>query len=104
MAINPHSLKPVEIARLMNSTPLGTVVDRSTVYRHQNRAGLRIGNEKRIDLLRYIAWLFGEWERRKATAASGQNLSSDEKHRLREAERSRRLSESVRDIGELPTV
>ena len=73
MAINPHSLKPVEIARLMNSTPLGTVVDRSTVYRHQNRAGLRIGNEKRIDLLRYIAWLFGEWQRRKATVSSGQN-------------------------------
>jgi len=110
MAMDPHNMKPVEIARLMNSTPLGTVVDRSTVYRHQNRAGLRIasgassGKARNIDLLRYTTWLFLEWKRQKTESVSVKDLSAEEKHRLREAERSRRLSESVRDIGELPAV
>ncbi len=102
MGVNPHSLKPVEIARLMNSTPLGTVVEQTTVYRQQNKAGLRIGNGKQIDLVQYVAWLFLEWRRRLAAESEAGGLSYAEKHRRREAERSRRLSESVRDIGELP--
>lgn len=111
MAINPHSMKPVEIARLLNSTPLGTVVDRATVYRHYNRAGLRIaattaGSEsgKRIDLLRYIAWLFLEWRRRREASANLAGMSYEDRHRLYAAERSRRMSESVRDIGDIPPV
>jgi hypothetical protein len=104
MAINPHSLKPVELARLMNSTPLGTVVKQSAVYRQQNRAGLRIGDGRRIDLVRYVAWLFLEWRGMLDAESEADGLSYAEKHRRREAERSRRLSESVRDIGELPEV
>ena len=75
MAIDPHSLKPVEIARLLNSTPLGSVVEQSTVYRQQNRAGLRIGNGNRIDLVRYVAWLFLEWRRMLADAEEAGGLS-----------------------------
>jgi len=88
----------------MNSTPLGTVVEQTTVYRQQNKAGLRIGNGKQIDLVRYVAWLFLEWRRMLDSESEADGLSYAEKHRRREADRSRRLSESVRDIGVLPEV
>jgi len=104
MPINPHSLKPVELVRLMNSTPLGTVMRQGAIYRQQNRAGMRIGDGKTIDLVRYVAWLFLEWRRVLLEDHKNDNLSYAERHRLYAAERSRRLSESVRDIGELPPV
>jgi hypothetical protein len=104
MAINPHRMKPVELARLMNSTPLGEVVSQAAVYRQQNRAGLRIGDGKRIDLVRYVAWLFLEWLRVRTEETRATGLTYEERHRNYAAERSRRLSESVRDIGVLPPV
>ncbi len=104
MPINPHQLKPVELARLMNSTPLGETVSQAGVYRQQNRAGLRIGDGKIINLIRYVAWLYLQWRQMREAALADDGLSYAEKHRLREADRSRRLSESVRDIGELPPV
>src|SRR5437870_2075867 len=57
IAMNPRALKPSEAARLLNSTPLGPVIDERQLYRHRNLAGFRIGDGKHIDLYRYIAWL-----------------------------------------------
>jgi hypothetical protein len=56
-AIDPRRLRPSELAKLLNSTPLGTVIDGWQLYRHGVRAGYRIGDGKRVDLFRYVAWL-----------------------------------------------
>ena len=58
MKVDPRQLRVAEAVRLLNSTPLGEVVQAHVVYRHLNRAGYRIGDGKRIDLVRYTAWLF----------------------------------------------
>ena len=45
-------LKPVELARLLNSSPLGAVVSERQLHRHRTRAGLRLGNGSAVDLFR----------------------------------------------------
>jgi len=42
--IDPRNLRPSELARLLNSTPLGRVIDERRLYWHRMRAGFRIGN------------------------------------------------------------
>lgn len=62
MAINPRRLKPGELCRLLNSTPMGAVIDERALQRHRIRAGLRLstdGDQSRIDLWRFIGWLAG---------------------------------------------
>jgi hypothetical protein len=54
---DPRQFRPGDLVRLLNSTPLGEVVTLPQLQRHRNRAGLRIGDNKHIDLLRYAAWL-----------------------------------------------
>ncbi len=53
-------LRPSELTRLLNSTPLGTVISERQLYRHRERAGHRIGEQRWIDLVRYAAWLAAE--------------------------------------------
>ena len=57
MAIDPRQLTPTALTRLLNSTPLGTVIDERQLRRHRNRAGFRIGDSRHVDLYRYAAWL-----------------------------------------------
>ncbi len=57
MASDPRKLKPSELCRLLNSTPLGEVISERQLYRHRQRAGARIGDNKTVDLLRYCAWM-----------------------------------------------
>lgn len=49
MQIDPRSLKPADLARLLNSTPLGTVLDERQLYRHRMQAGFRIGDGMPLD-------------------------------------------------------
>ena len=44
MAIDPRRLRPTELARLLNSTPLGEVISERQLHRHRTRAGFRIGD------------------------------------------------------------
>ena len=101
MAIDPRNLKPAELARLLNSTPLGTVISERQLYRHRTRAGYRIGDGRRVDLLRYVAWLVEERHapRRLADPEAGYEALKE-----RAAARNRALSEAGRDIGEMPAV
>ncbi len=39
MAIDPRKLRPSELCRLLNSTPLGEVINERQLYRHRSRAG-----------------------------------------------------------------
>ncbi|MCL2000838.1 MAG: hypothetical protein FWG74_05345, partial [Planctomycetes bacterium] len=102
MPINPHAFKPAELARLMNSTPLGETTSTPRVYRQRDQGGLRIGDGSTIDLIRYAAWMFHGWHERRADSRAG--LSREEKHRLDEAARSRMRSASTRNIGPLPVI
>ena len=60
MAIDPRNRRPGELCRLLNSIPLGAVINERQLYRHRNRAGYRLGEDNRVDLLRYVAWLVDE--------------------------------------------
>jgi len=62
--IDPRAMRPAEVVRVLNSTPLGPVISERQLYRHRMRAGLRIGDHKHIDLLRYAAWLVEQLESR----------------------------------------
>ena len=57
MATDPRRLRPAELCRLLNSTPLGEVISAAQLHSHRTRAGLRIGDGGRVDLVRYVAWL-----------------------------------------------
>ena len=100
-SLDPRNLKPADLARLLNSTPLGVVIDERQLYRHRMRAGFRIGDGRHIDLLRYTAWLFEQHHapRRPADPQAGYEALKE-----RAAARNRALSEAGRDIGDLPAV
>ncbi len=100
MAINPQRLRPSELVRLLNSSPLGEVTSERQLYRDRQRAGFRIGDGKHVDLVRYAAWL--AWERHNPEPA--QPAESYDQHKDRTARHSAELSASGRDIGDLPAI
>ncbi|MCL4198846.1 MAG: phage terminase large subunit family protein [Phycisphaerales bacterium] len=91
MAIDPRSLKPGELCRLLNSTPLGEVISERQLHRHRTRAGYRIGDGKTVDLLRYTAWLVIE---RHARLAGEDAVDDDAFNENADAARTRHLPES----------
>lgn len=103
MAIDPRKLKPAEICRLLNSTPLGEVVSERQLHRHRTRAGYRIGDGKTVDLFRYVAWLLSVRHAPKPEPEANQ-LTGYDAVRERARERNIALSLSGRNIGELPPV
>lgn len=100
MAIDPRSLRPSELCRLLNSTPLGEVLNERQLFRHRTRAGFRLGEGKRIDLLRYVAWLVDVHHAPKPSATGDPYAAVKEKARARNAD----IAQSGRDIGPLPAV
>ncbi len=100
MAIDPRKLRPSELCRLLNSTPLGEVISERQLYRHRQRAGNRIGDGKTVDLLRYCAWMH-------VVRHTPKPISDvDPYERMKESARARNaaLALAGRDIGELPAV
>ena len=106
MAIDPRKLKPTELVRLLNSTPLGEVISERQLHRHRARAGFRIGDGRTLDLLRYAAWLRMTIEeaRNKKEASDSAGLSSYDANRERSRQRNMAMSVSGRNIGDLPAV
>lgn len=100
MAIDPRNLRPGELCRLLNSTPLGTVISERQLYRHRTRAGLRLGEGNRIDLLKYVAWLVEEVHKPRDAVASSDYEVLKERARARNAA----IARAGREIGELPAV
>ena len=100
MAIDPRKLRPSELCRLLNSTPLGEVINERQLYRHRQRAGNRIGDNKTIDLLRYCAWMH------QVRHAPRPTSDADPYERIKESARARNaaLALAGRDIGEIPLV
>ncbi len=99
VATDPRKLKPGELCRLLNSTPVGEVLTDQRLRTHRARAGSRIGSST-IDLFRYAAWLIDQPT--KTSAAAKPNSWDAKRHteRDRQAESSR----SGRDIGPPPEV
>jgi hypothetical protein len=99
--INPAKMKPPELTRLLNSTPLGTVMGERQIYRHMNRAGFRISDDGRsINLVKYLSWLV---DMRHDPAPPRQGMDYEA---MKEAARARNLAKSRkgRDIAPLPEV
>jgi hypothetical protein len=87
------SLSPAEAARLLNSTPLGSVTSAARVRRDLEKSGARIGAGGRIHLGRYAAWLRSE--RSKAADDAAKYAA----HKERMAVKQRQQSETARDIA-----
>ena len=109
MAQNIMNLRPTELVRLVNSTPLGQVLDSGMLYRHMNEAGYRIGDGKHVDLVRYVRWLAGSNtakgpKTRQPADSAPAAKNAGQAHRERQAAKSRQQSSAVADIGEIPPV
>jgi len=100
---NPRSIRPADLARALNSTPLGEVASERQLYRHRMRAGYRIGDGRHVDMVRYAAWLVDELEGLRARPPADPRTTYEamkEQARARNAE----LSAAGRDIGPIPEV
>jgi len=102
VAIDPKQLRPSELVRLLNSTPLGEVIGERQLLRHRSRAGFRIGDGRHVDLFRYAVWLVEIHEEQKQNPAGGNDPYAALKERARA--RNAALSLAGRDIGDLPDV
>jgi hypothetical protein len=100
VATDTRRMRPGELCRLLNSTPLGEVISERQLHRHRTRAGNRIGDNQRVDLVRYVAWLVRTRHTAKLT------LEGDPYEELKDRARARNaaLSLAGRDIGGLPPV
>ena len=99
-AIDVRKLRPVDVCRLLNSTPLGAVLDERRLYRHRSRAGFRIGDGRYIDLFRYAAWLVELRHTPRPEPPADPYAEFKDHARARNAA----MSLAGRDIGELPAV
>ncbi len=100
-ALDPRKLKPSDLVRLVNSTPLGAVLDERTFYRHRMKAGFRIGQGRELDLYRYAAWLA---DLRHGPKPVVDQAAGYEAHKEAAGKRAREESRRGRDIGEMPAV
>lgn len=98
--IDPRKTRPSELCRLLNSTPLGEVINERQLHRHRTKAGMRIGDARHVDLLRYAAWLV------QVRHVPKPEPDGDPYGTLKERARARNIALSLagRDIGELPAV
>ncbi len=100
MATDPRRMRPSELCRLLNSTPLGEVINERQLHRHRTRAGLRIGDGRYVDLLRYVAWLVQTRHTPRPTPDADPYETLKERARARNAA----IALAGRDIGELPPI
>lgn len=99
--LNPTKLKPIEIVRIVNTTPLMAVLNDRQLRRHRDRAGFRISEDggSTVNLFKYAAWLRAELMHRQSEVP----VTYEDK---KNAARNRNLAMAMagRDIGELPDV
>jgi hypothetical protein len=82
-----------ELAQILNATRIGTVCTDQWIRTQRIRAGLSIGNGKRISLLRYVAWAATQW---RPVVATEEKPVGDE--REREAARKKKQRAASRDL------
>ena len=103
MSIDLKIMRPGKLAGLLNSTRLGEVTNDTRVRRNIVRAGLRVGDSTRVNVLGYAAWLVAAWHARREPGIA-ERLAGYDALRAASAARNRRLSAAGRDIAPLPDV
>lgn len=93
MRTDPRSLKPSQLCQLLNSTPLGEVIDQRTLARYRERAGMHIGDQSHVDLLRLVVWLV---RRRHTSSAQTKQAPIDSATRERERLRPPQVCGAIR--------
>lgn len=100
-SLDIRNLSQTQLVRLLNSTPLGAVVNAPKVNRQLNEAGLRItssSDARRINLIKYTGWLAKRYD-----APKPEGRSYDEKLK-RDLDRQLERSRQGRDIGPIPQI
>src|SRR5690554_5734203 len=98
MAIDPTKLTRSELLQIINATPLGEALTRSRLRRQMDVAALKIGDGKRIHIVRYVRWLVGEVEKPRPAKMSYAEL------RRRQVEKNREATKSIQDIAPIPQI
>ena len=102
MNIDLRVMRPAKLAGLLNSTRFGEVTSEARVRRNVIRAGLRIGDSTKVNVLAYAAWLLATWHARYNAAAAPGGPTGYDALRESAAARNRRLSKTGREIAPLP--
>jgi len=108
-SLDPRNLRPSETVRLLNSTPLGAVIDTRRLRAQRSEAGYRVGQGQRVDLFRYLGWLFDNRHRPPAEDHPGEKPSAADRNdydsiKAASAARNKALSTAGRDIGAIRPV
>jgi len=105
MGLDLQRLQPAELVRLLNSGPLGAVTSEKRLRTVRMRAGYHISQagSSQVSLVRFAAWLRAERSAKLATPRAAGPTGYDA-HRERMLARSKAMSASVRNIGEIPEV
>lgn len=98
MAIDPTKLTRSELLQIINATPLGEALTRSRLRRQMDVAALKIGDGKRIHIVRYVRWLVDEVEKPRPAKMSYAEL------RRRQVEKNREATKSIQDIAPIPQI
>ncbi len=98
MPIDVTNLSQTELLQIVNATPLGTVIDRSRLRRQMDKAAFRVGDGKRIHLVRYAAWLARELDRPRTRPIDYVEA------RRRQAEKNRAGTKAAQDIFPIPEI
>lgn len=104
MNIDLRQIPPGKLAGLLNSTTLGEVTNEPRVRRNVVRAGLRVGDGRRINVVAYGAWLLSTWHAQVLAAGVGHGLAGYEAMKEQARARNAQLSAAGRDIGPIPEV
>ena len=101
MAMNPMRLRPSDAVRLINSTPIGPILNDRQLRRHRERAGFRVTDDEgqTINIFKYASWLTDVWLEREANPPQ-----TYEEKKAAVRNRNIALALAGRDIGELPEV
>lgn len=104
MKLDPRRLSPGQLCQLLNSSSLGQVVTSSQLARLRQQAGWRVGDGKKIDLLKWAAWCFQQVEAAPPSESEVDNGAEarGDRHRKRMAERSRKAHAAKAEIGPIP--
>jgi hypothetical protein len=92
------NLSQTELLQVVNATPLGTVLDRSRLRRQMDKAAFRVGDGRRIHLVRYVAWLARELDKPRV-----QPIDYVEAKK-RQAEKNRAGTKAAQDIFPIPEI
>lgn len=96
-------LKQSQATKLLNSTPLGSIMGDRVISRHLQKAGYRISGDsqgKTLNIIKYAAWLTDEL----GTTKMKKPVRDYDDIKESSRQRNMQMSKSGRDIGNLPNV